>query len=392
MILGWKTRIGLVLSGVWLCLVFMLAEDHHWVQLIFGVGMLPLVILWGIVWAVSGWRAQRPRSTREGSSDPAKARPRIRSAAIVAACLVVGVVCANWQYRLAGHEGPTPVAFWLGEWMVWGLLSYVAFRAIPRLAFGLAPLFAALVVAGGVNFKAYQTLSFEREVKESIAKAAPLISRIDGGANVSDDEIRRAQLGIFEPLILAKVANTREVLAISNRHESAVAQLEPDQWFTPASLSTSESRQQVLLRLAQSKQEVDDYKAQMESAAARSRLSVKALSAQMPKELGDGVVRGFDDRAAFLAAFVREYAEASNQMVDATAELLTALENAPRSFVIVKGPPQSIQFKDQAALDTYRGQMARVAAAAERIQKARLSLLSASRRGNDELSDFLEKR
>lgn len=389
--LGWKTRVGLVLSGVWLCLVFMVADDYHRVQQVLGLGMLPLVILWGIAWAVAGWRAQRPQPV-PGEPPSSRLRPRIKAAAVVMLCLVIGIASANWQYSLAGHSGNNPVYYWLGQWIIWGALSYVGFRAMPRVPSTLAPVLAALVVVGGVNFKAYQALSFEREVRTSLARAAPLIGRIDGGESVTDDEIRRAQLGVFEPLILAKVATAREVLAISSAHEKAIAKLEPDQWLVPTSLTTSESRQLVLRRLGQSKQEVADFKAQMEAAAARSRLSVKAVSAQMPNEMGDSVLKGFDDKAVYMATFVRDYVDASNQMVDTAAELVRSLESAPRGFVIVKGPPQNILFNDQIALDTYRGQMARVTAAAERIQQARLSLLNASRRGNDELSDFLEKR
>lgn len=388
--LGWKARVGVVLSAVWLCMVFLLSEDYRRASQVLGLGLLPLVLLWGIAWAVAGWRSQRPQAdaSAPGSTEW---RHRLKSAGIVIACLVAGVASANWQFSLAKHEGPTPVAYWFGEWMVWGLLSYVAFRSIPRVPARLAPVFAALVVVGGVNFKAYEALSLEREFKVSLAKAAPLVSRIDGGEEVTDEEIRRAQVGVFEPLLLVKVAGTRDVLAIKRAHEQAIAALEPDKWLVPTALGASESRQLILNRLAQARQEVASYKVQMEAAAARLRLGITSLSAQMPGRTGEGVVKGFDGKAGFVAAFVRDYAEASNLMIDAATEIVTSLEQAPRSFVIVKGPPQNILFNDQAGLDAYRGQMAKVAAAGQKVEQAKLALANAGRRGNDELSDFLEK-
>jgi hypothetical protein len=63
---GWKTRIGLVLSAVWLCLLFLSSDKYDSVGQVLGIGFLPLIVIWGIVWAVAGWRAERlPRECQD---------------------------------------------------------------------------------------------------------------------------------------------------------------------------------------------------------------------------------------------------------------------------------------------------------------------------------------
>ena len=43
--LVWKTRVGLVLSAVWLCLVFLVADEYQRLGQVLGLGLLPLVVI-----------------------------------------------------------------------------------------------------------------------------------------------------------------------------------------------------------------------------------------------------------------------------------------------------------------------------------------------------------
>jgi hypothetical protein len=206
----------MVLSAVWLCLVFLLADEYRRMPQVLGLGLLPLVILWGVIWAVAGWRAQRspspPLPTEAQKEATDKRRLRFRVAIAVVVILVIGLFAANWQFHAADREGSKNVAHWLGEWIVWGLLAYVVLRITPKVPPGTAGVLTALLIVGGVNFNAFRTLALEREMLASLAMATPIINRIKAGTPVTDQEVRDAKVGVLEPLLLAQATYAREIL------------------------------------------------------------------------------------------------------------------------------------------------------------------------------------
>ena len=221
---GWKMRVGLVLSAVWLCLVFLVADDYRRMSQVLGLGFLPLVVIWGIVWAVAGWRAQRPSkpaTPEEAVLEALRKRSLgIRTTIAVVAVIGMGLLAATYQFHAADNEaGGSAIAGWFGEWLVYGLFAYAVFRFIPRTPPGFAIVLASLVVVGGVNYKTYAAISEDRQAFASLAKAAPLIIKIQSGAAVIDHEVKDAHVGIMEPLMLAQAAYSRDVIAIaSDRH------------------------------------------------------------------------------------------------------------------------------------------------------------------------------
>lgn len=69
----WKTRVGAILSVLWLILMYALAiEGEDWESEFALVGIAPVVFGWGVAWIVSGYRTQRKGSTvlKSTSSQP----------------------------------------------------------------------------------------------------------------------------------------------------------------------------------------------------------------------------------------------------------------------------------------------------------------------------------
>ncbi|MDR6523084.1 hypothetical protein J2789_005774 [Variovorax paradoxus] len=230
---GWKTRVGLVLSAVWLCLVFLGSDEYHRSGQVLGIGMLPLVLIWGGVWAVAGWRAQRPAKPQISEEVLAEVKRKrtseIRTIFAVTLICTVGILAATWQLRASGSEADTPsISRWLGEWLIYGLVAYFIFRAIPRQSAGLAAILASLVIVGGVNYRAYASVAEQRQAIDSLARATPLFNKIQAGNPVTEEEVRNAHIGLFEPLVLAQATFGREVLAITTTYEKTVAALQPE--------------------------------------------------------------------------------------------------------------------------------------------------------------------
>ena len=216
---GWKTRVGLVLSAVWLCVAFLISEEYRRVTQVLGLGVLPLVLLWGIAWAVAGWRAVRPLAPQTPEAIVIERRRtrsmRMRTFFAVIAILAIGVWAATLQFRAADDDaGGNAIGRWVGEWTVYALVAYFVFRLVPKLPRGTPAVLAALVLVGAVNLKAYAAIAEDRAAMISLAKAAPLMSQLQGGGTLSDQQVRDARVGVLEPLMLAQATFGRKASAL----------------------------------------------------------------------------------------------------------------------------------------------------------------------------------
>ena len=384
--LGWKTRVGLVLSAVWLCLVFLVVDDDRRLPQVLGLGLLPLVIIWGIVWAVAGWRAQRPEKppTPAAVQLEAKARRslRIRTAVAVVVVLGLGMSAATWQFNAAANEaGGHLVARWFGESCWYGLIAYAILRAVPKLPAGTPAVLAALVIVGAVNYKAHSAIAEDRQALESLAKATPLINKIQSGTLVSDQEVRDARVGMTEPLILAQATYSREVLAIAATYEKAIGGMQPELMLTPASLASPSIRVQTRTKLKLCQQALAEYKTQLEAATARGKLAIQAAQSQMPAAMSESASKGFDEQAARLSVYVATLVKTDWEVSEAVVGILDLMDANPGGYVVDKGPPINLLFRDEATLARYRELTGAMMAANQRQQEeqARLSQAQADR-------------
>ena len=356
---GWKTRVGLVLSAVWLCLVFLLADDYRRMGQALGFGLLPLVVIWGILWAVAGWHAQRPARPVAPEEAVLKARQRqslrIRSTMAVVAVLGIGLFAATWQFHAADNEaGGNAIAGWFGEWMVYGLFAYVVSRFIPRIPPGFSIVLASLVVVGGVNYKTYAAINEERQALASLSRAAPLLNKMQTGTAVSDDNVRAANVGVLEPLLLAQAVYGREAAAVAEAYQKTIDQLVPEQMLLPGSLATANGRFQTRSRLKIWAQATADYKSQIAAATARAKLGVQAAVRQMPEVYTRSTTSGFEESAAQLTSFVDRHVAMENEASQAVTAILDLLDDNPRGFILDRGPPPNLLFQDEATLAAYR--------------------------------------
>lgn len=269
--------------------------------------------------------------------------------------LGIGLFGATWQFHAADNEaGGNAIASWFGEWLVYGLFAYVVFRFIPRTAPGVAIVLASLVVVGGVNYKSYAAINEERQALASLSRAAPFLNKMQTGAAVSDEELRAAHVGVLEPLLLAQAVYGREVAAVAEAYQKAIAQLAPEEMLLPGTLATASGRLQTRSRLKIWAEAAADYKSQIAAATARAKLGVQAAVRQMPEVYTLSTTSGFEESAAQLTAFVDRHIAMENEAGQAVTAILDLLDANPRGFVLDRGPPPNLLFRDEATLAAYR--------------------------------------
>ena len=371
---GWKSRVGLVLSATWLCLVLLIADDDRRTSQVLGLGVMPLVVIWGVVWAVQGWRAQRPVVSQIQSAglseQRAKRKAEIHLIIAVIAVLTLGLLAAGWQFELAGNEaGSYGIAGWLGKWSVFGVVAYGFLRAIPKLPAGMPAVLASLIVVGGVNWEAYTAIREERQALWSLARATPLIAKFQSGVALSDKDVLDARVGVLEPLLLAQAAYGREVVAIAANYQEEVSTLAPEQMLALESLASSNARFQTRTRVKLALRAVAEYKSQMDLAAARGKLGVQAALKQMPEAYSRKTKDGFDEAVAQLGAYIDSHVKLENEAGQATTAILDLLDASPSSFVVDKGPPPGLLFRDEKVLAQYRRHFSVVLDVAKREQE-----------------------
>lgn len=354
---GWKMRVGLVLSAIWLCVVFLVAEERSSVWQVLGIGLLPLVFVWGIIWSVSGWRSQRPAKPEASAADELATKRRrnlrLRTAFAAVAIIGLGLFSATWQADAANNEG-LDIARWFGEWLAYGLFAYVVLRFTPKVPPSLAIALASLVTAVGVNYKTHSVIALKRQGIDSLAKAAPLIIKMQSGAAVNDQDVLEAKTGLFEPFLLASATYFRDVLAIESEYQKAIDALDLGSVMTPISLASADSRASSRIKLQLLHKATAEYKTKVELVAGRARLGMTAAQSQTPTEMSDALMRGFDESTEQLSRHLNELVASEREINTAVTATLDLMDAHQGKYAFVKGPPANLIFSDEELLGKYR--------------------------------------
>ena len=393
--IGWKTRIGLVLSAIWLCFIFLVAgEDQRFGQSL-AIGVLPLIVIWGIVWAVLGWRAQHPPKGQNNETmlteKRAKTKSRIHTAIALIVIVAIGLYTASWQFEMAGNKaGSYEVARLFGEWLFYGLIAYAIFRFIPKISYGAPAVLAAILMVGAINWKAYNAITEGRQAVQSLARAAPLMNKLLSGVTVSDKDVVNAQIGVLEPLLLAQAAYGRESAAITANYQQVLVQLAPEQILSPATLVSSDGRFQSRTKLKIWQQAVVQYKSQMEAATARASLGIQAALKRMP-DAYRSASKGFDEGAAQLTIYVNDHVALENEASHAVTAILDLLDANPGTYAVDEGPPPKLLFNNQHLLEQYRQHFKTVLDVSRREQENHARLVRYQTNSVEELDGLLKE-
>jgi hypothetical protein len=379
MSLGWKSRIGIVLSLTWLCLALLFSVEEEKFGLFLLVGILPLLLIWGVVWTIAGWRRQQsPQGPKDDAALAiAKVRrtKRWRTVLAVSAILVFGILAAHWQASIASNDAVgEQIPRWLGEWLVYGFVVWIIVRMLPRIPSGIAIIASALTMVGGVNFIAYSVIAEGKEELALLTRAMPIIQKMQSGTPVSDDEVKAAGLGLLEPLILVNASYGRDLIAAQVTLQTRVDAVQPELMLTPTSLASPDIRSQTKLNLEVIRQASAEYQMEVKAATARAKVALQGARSQMPSAMVQSVLEGFDRTADQLSAFLRAQAEAQESMHKTILGIVRLLDDNPRMYVVDPGPPERLLFRSQALLTRYSALMDELLTASRREQQAREQL------------------
>ncbi|WP_426103128.1 hypothetical protein [Massilia sp. TSP1-1-2] len=298
---------------------------------------------------------------------------------------------ATWQFHVADNEaGGNAISYWFGEWLVYGLFAYMLFRLTPRLPPGYGAVLAALVVVGGVNYKSYATIREDRHALLSLAKAAPLINKMRSGVLVSDQEVKDAQVGMIEPIMLAEAAYSRDVLATTATYTKTISGLHPELMLTPTSLASASLRVQTRATLEVWKQATADYKNQLDAATARGKLGIRAAQLQLPVAMAASAASGFDESSAQLSTYLDALVSSETEASGTVEGILDLMDASPGGYAVDKGPPVNLLFNDEATLARYRQLVNAMVTASQRDTEARARLLNYQSDSTKELTDLLK--
>ncbi|WP_146204483.1 hypothetical protein [Massilia glaciei] len=317
---------------------------------------------------------------------------RIRTFIAVVAVLVIGLFAATSQFQAADNDaGGNAVGYWFGEWLVYGLFAYAVFRLPSRMPPGFAAVLAALFVVGGVNYKTYASISEERQALVSLARAAPLMSKLQSGGKVSDQEVKDAQVGMLEPLMLAQAAYSRELITITAAFTKVVSGLQVETMLTPTSLASPSIRAQTRAMLSVWQQSTGEYKSQLDAATARGKLGIQAAQSQMPAAMAGSALKGFEESSAQLSAYVDALVSSGKDTSGTITAILDLMDSIPGRYVVDKGPPVNLLFHDEANLTQYRQLMNEMVAASQRETEAQASFVKTQSDRTDKLTDLLKR-
>lgn len=228
-----------------------------------------------------------------------------------------------------------------------------------------------------MNFKAYNAIAEDQQALASLAKATPLFNRIQAGTLVSEQEVRDAHVGMFEPLMLAQATYAREGIAIAATYIKTLDEMQLELMLTPASLASPGIRFQTRAKLKPWQQATADYKTQMEAATARGKVAIQAAQVQMPASMSGSASKAFEKSAARLSTYLTDLVTNEREAGQSVVALLDLMDANPGGYVVDKGPPVTLLFREETTLARYRELMGAVMTASQREQEGQARLAKA---------------
>ena len=118
---------------------------------------------------------------------------------------------------------------------------------------------------------------------------------------------------------------------------------------------------------------------------------MQAALKQMPEAYVRSANSGFDEATAQLTAYVNDYVKMENEASQAVTAILDLLDANPGSYVVDKGPPPNLLFRDELMLAQYRRHFGTVLDVSKREQESQARLIQAQTSRTERLGDLLKK-
>jgi len=343
---GWKTRIGLVVSAIWVVAVYALAANERNSSTVFLLlGVAPIALLWGAIWVIRGYRAEKPAPIPRAPDPRRKGAWTRRAVGLV--LLSAGLIAVSYFSQKAGY-GSERLGYLFGYY-IWGLLLVWAIwvSAFKRLPGGFL-LLTGLMYASAAT---WESVKFDREFTEgnNFAKyGSALLARSIAGESVSYDDIRNAKLGRLEPLLVVMTDFISSSTAAQRKFQAVADNSHVDTLLSPATLATSEGLSEAEMRLAAVKLALEQSLSEYRQVRQRFEIDLKALD--VPGNAKQAVLAGYQKSPAFDDGAIAEYYEIEESTMKSMSDLIAFLKSRQGHYIL---GDKRLLFSNQQDLATY---------------------------------------
>lgn len=391
---GWKMRVCIVLSAIWALLAFAVTSREE-ISTQLAVVFLPLIIVWGFAWSISAFIEQR-RATRAVGGNSVEADPSRKEAIFAGftyAGIVVGGMIAIVLYLGAATKSDMSanVGHWFGEWLVYSLFGFLGIRLIKGITKVQVAVAMALLLVLGMSWRAYDYVSEEKNAKEMLSRAMPLISKMMSGQSVSEQEIKDAKTARFEGVLLAHRQFYADLNEISKAYESALLKNNPISMLSPSALATKQGRSEARRAVSEIERQIADRNRKFDAASAKWQALVESAIQVDRTSFGIGVREGMIESATASKKQLYSSGEASLKLLQTVNGLLDFLDYNQNDFVGSNTTPPKLLFRNDALLAKYNFHVDNIESAAIQEGKTIASMEKSIDKFYERATDMLKK-
>ncbi len=281
--LCWKTRAGLVISFIWLGFAYAIADRYTKFEGFFFLGLLPVGLLWGTAWIISGFLKQRPK--KASLSTEALTTPPTSNATKKLDLKKTGVallICSA-AIAIGGYYAGEQAARYVGMFITTSLITYFAIKAIPKLK-PYAGSVALTVFSLGVVISSFNHQRSEEQMIAEWRNVAPLLAEINSGVLPNDARIREAKLGRIEPAMRVTIAFHQEFAKTLKEYETSITSALSTTVLSAASIGTSNGREKLRTSVNTLTEAIDNFSANSENSFKKYLVNLESATLNLPAD------------------------------------------------------------------------------------------------------------
>ena len=355
--IGWKKRLALVLSVLWLVLALVVSRgerDSFGTFLI--LGALPLAVLWGIACVWSCFRKNRPAVQTNGIPPAQLDMPVPRAKLFTSLGLVLAAVAIGLLYYALSESqtfGAAKIGYMIGFYFWVPIAVYFIWKYQLGARKGRGVLLIGLAFLAVSGYESYAMLRETAEAKRLLAGAQGMMLKLMSGERVERSEV--TGYGQFTPALLLMQDFVASVQTDFLALNQSIERSELETLLTPRVLRDPAAMSQAKRRLVSLRQQIDDTERRILAAYARfpSSIDHSDLPYRFKAEFRSGAERGVASGRASMATFFR----IQRQFIDEALSLLTFLQQRKGSYAF-RG--DQILFAVQDDLNRYNGHIQKI--------------------------------
>lgn len=284
----------------------------------------------------------------------------------VAIILIAGLILAVAQsFRIYPVSTSGLVVGWAGLWMFPSVIVFAVLWLIYRRKRpNLAPIATAVIFSLGLNTCVFTAAGERQESAEAISKAAPFIEAFQRGEFPTDDQIRAAKVGDFEPFLLLMASVRRDIAKTVSAYDTAWSDLHIDAVLQADELASPTSRARARAALDAAADLHGRFQSDLAAILELYQLRATAVMLEMPGSRGPQPMQLAQGMAPARDYFLGT-AKARSEQHQWTRELLDLVDANPKGFLLVRnepGEPAALSFRDKALAAQYQALLQRIRA------------------------------